>query len=88
MFVPNFKFLGAVVPEKSDTYFPMHYIGEERWKKGKMEKKEGKINSNIMVFLYTINFNLYRCIQSLKTLALISFCVLRFYCPVNPMGSC
>ena len=38
MFVPNFEMLGAVVPEKSDTNFPMHYTGVRDGKKEKLKR--------------------------------------------------
>ena len=48
MFVPNFKILGQVVPEKSLTKFPYSLPWSERLKKGKIEK-EGKINLSTLV---------------------------------------
>ena len=43
-FVPNFKILSQVVPEKSVTeIFPMHYIREREMDKQKIEK-EGETN--------------------------------------------
>ena len=53
-FVPNFKIIGAVVPEKSfDTNFPMYYIGVRDGKKEKWKEK-AKINHRILVFFLTI----------------------------------
>ena len=70
MFVPNFKILGAVVPEKSsDTNFPMHYIGV---RDGKKEKKRRQNRFQHLLFFFTHYIStLYRCIQNSKTLALI-----------------
>ena len=54
--------------ETFDTNFPyaLHYEWE-------MEKgdEDGKINFSIVPFFYTIYTTLSRCIQNLKTLALI-----------------
>ena len=47
MFVPNFKILGQVVPEKSLTKISI-FITLERLKKEKIEK-EGKINLSTLV---------------------------------------
>ena len=42
MLVPNFEILGAVVPGKSLTNFPMHYTGVRDGKKKKKVKKSQK----------------------------------------------
>ena len=52
LFVPTFKILGAVVPEKSLTKVCL-CITLERWEKGNMEKK-AKLNVSMLVFFPTI----------------------------------
>ena len=51
MFVPNFKILGAVVPELSLIQISIYITLE--W----MKEKESKINFSSMIFFYTIYFN-------------------------------
>ena len=72
MFVPNFEILGQVVPEKSLTKISI-FITLERKKKGKIEKKEGKIKSQHLGFVYSYTLGrshrVYK--QNLKTLAII-----------------
>ena len=65
MFVPNFKILGAVVPEKFLTQISLCITLSERW------KKKAKFNLSILVFFPTIYLPLSMCIQNLKILALI-----------------
>ena len=56
MFVPNFKILGQVIPEKTLTEnFPLHCIGVKEGKNKKWKKK-AKIKIRILIFLYTIYF--------------------------------
>ena len=52
MFVPNFKILGQVVPEKSLTKISFALPVSERLKKEKIEK-EGKIKSQHPWFFYS-----------------------------------
>ena len=57
MFVPNFKILGQVVPEKSLTKISIiHYIGIRDRKKGKMEK-EGKNKAQHLGFAFSNTFD-------------------------------
>ena len=51
MFVPNFKILGQVVPEKSLTKISI-FLTLERLKKGKIEK-EGKTKSQHLGFVFS-----------------------------------
>ena len=51
MFVPNFEILGQAVPDKSLTKISI-FITLERKKKGK-NKKEGKIKSQHLGFVYS-----------------------------------
>ena len=52
MFVPNFKILGQVVPEKSLTKISI-FITLERLKKEK-NRKEGKINLSTLLVLFSV----------------------------------
>ena len=52
MFVPNFKILGQVVPEKSLSKFPYSLPWSERLKKGKIEK-DGKSKSQHLDFVFS-----------------------------------
>ena len=54
MFVPNFKIVGAVVPEKSLTNFPMHYIGMSDGKKEKKVKRRQNICQHSGFLLHNI----------------------------------
>ena len=60
-FVPNFRVLTQVVPEKSLTEknVYMYYIRE---KEGKNEnlKKEGKMRISILIFIYTVHFGILK----------------------------
>ena len=53
MFVPNFKILGQVVPEKSLTKISIYYIGEIE--KRKIEK-EGKNKAQHLGFVFSNTF--------------------------------
>ena len=53
MFVPNFKILGQVVPEKSDEKFNIHYIGVRDRKIEKENKNKNKSQHLGFVFSYT-----------------------------------
>ena len=52
MFVPNFKILGQVVPEKSLKNFHIHYLGVRDRKREKIEK-EGKSKSQHLGFVFS-----------------------------------
>ena len=52
MFVPNFKILGQVVPEKSDKIFHIHYHGVRDRKREKIEK-EGRSKSQHLGFVHS-----------------------------------
>ena len=54
MFVPNFKILGQVVPEKSLTKISIFITLSERLKKEKIEK-EGKINLGTLVLFSVLH---------------------------------
>ena len=49
-FVPNFKTLGALVPDKSLTQISLCFTLEWAMKKGKIWKKKAKINHSVLVF--------------------------------------
>ena len=53
-FVPNFKILGAAVPEKSLTQIFLCIILEREIEKNENWKKKAKINHSILVFYPTI----------------------------------
>ena len=55
MFVPNFKILGQVVPEKFGRKFPYSLPWSERLKKEKIEK-EGKNKSQHPGFVFSNAF--------------------------------
>ena len=55
MFVPNFKILGQVVPEKSLTKISIYYIGVRDRKKRKIEK-EGKNKDQHLGFVFGNTF--------------------------------
>ena len=57
MFVPNFKILGQVVPEKSLTKFPYSLPASERLKREKIEK-EGKNDPQHLGF---VSSNAFGC---------------------------
>ena len=52
MFVPNFKILGQVVPEKSDEKFNIHYIGV----RDRKIEKENKNKSQHLGFVFSNTF--------------------------------
>ena len=68
MFVPNFKSLGKVVPEKSLTKisisinFHIHYIGVKE--KGKIEK-ESKNKSQHLGFVYSNTLGWPHCVYKI-----------------------
>ena len=66
MFVPSFKILGQVIPEKSMTKISIFIPWGEKLKKGKIEK-EGKSQSQHLEYTWSSS----SCIQNLKILALI-----------------
>ena len=53
-YVPNFKTLGAVVPEKSLTQISLCITLEWEMEKSKNRKKKAKINLSILIFFPTI----------------------------------
>ena len=55
MFVPNFKILAQVVPEKSLMKIPIFITLEREIKKGKIEK-EGKNKSQHLGFVFSNTF--------------------------------
>ena len=66
MFVPNVKILGAEVPEKSLTNFPLHYTGVRDGKKERSQKKSKEISALCFSFIQDTS-TVCRCIQNLKT---------------------
>ena len=52
MFVPNFKILGQVVPEKSDEKFNIHSIGV----RDRKIEKENKNKSQHLGFVFSNTF--------------------------------
>ena len=69
MFVPNFKILGQVVPEKSLTKnFNIHNIGVRDRKKKNRKRRQEIISAPWFCFWYYIWLS-SSCIQNLKTLS-------------------
>ena len=70
-FVPNFKILGAVVPEKSLTQISLCITMEWEMEKSKTRKRKQKLISASWFSFPQYTWPLSRCTQNLKTLALI-----------------
>ena len=61
MFVPNFKILGQVVPEKFDEKFNIHYIGVR-------DRKIEKDNGNKSQHLGFVFSNTFGCPHHVHTI--------------------
>ena len=55
-FVPNFRILIQVVPEKSLREKKCPYVYKSDRRKNEKLKKEGKIKISIFIFIYSIHF--------------------------------
>ena len=64
MFVPNFKILGKVVPEKSLTKISIFITLEREIDKGKIEK-EGKNKSQYLGFIYSNTLGCPHCVYKI-----------------------
>ena len=64
MFVPNFKILGQVVPEKSSTDISIFITLSERLKKSK-KGKEGKSKSQHLGFVFSNTLGHPHCVYKI-----------------------